>query len=92
MADQRETSWDYIVGSSTGTLFTTERKWINKINRLKEVYPDKVDILKQNRDGSILVRIPSSWFKISPPRQSNLSDEQKEAARQRLAKARENKR
>lgn len=81
MADQRETSCDHIAGEKTSTFYSSEQKWINKLNKLKEKYPDEVQIVSRTED-SILVHIPHTWFKISPPRQ--MSDEQKQAAGERM--------
>jgi len=87
----RETVWEYVAGSDTGTFYTAQQKWINKIYQLKKKFPDVVDIRHENEDGSLVVHLPSSWFKISPPKTMNLSDEQRQAARDRLAAARNNK-
>lgn len=83
MSNLRETAWNHIAGEQTGTFYTAEQKWINKIMDLKETHPDEVDIRHINPDGSIVAHLPISWFKVSQPRK--VSDEFREEARARLA-------
>ncbi len=90
MADFKETCVEYLDVDPHATFCSAERKWINKILKLKETYPDEVDIREypENNDGNILAHIPKSWLKISPPRQVNYTEEQRVAAAERLASAR----
>lgn len=61
-----------------------ERKFITKVRKLKEKYPDKVRIIKESdeSDGCIYCELPVEWFKLYPKRE--VSDEQKEKARVRM--------
>lgn len=61
-----------------------ERKFITKVRRMQEKYPDKVRIIKQpeDNDGCIYAQVPVEWFKIGPKR--TVSDEQKEKSRVRM--------
>ena len=62
-----------------------ERKWINKIHKLREQYPSVVTILAEpeDNDGCIYARInDTSWLKLSPKRQ--MSEESKAAAAARM--------
>lgn len=63
-----------------------ERKYIALIHKLKELHPDEVVIKSEPEDnyGMIVATVPKSWVKISPPRRVNMTDDQKEAARQRM--------
>lgn len=83
----RETSLDHIAGQNTYTFFTSEAAMINKIMKLAEEYPDDVEFMAKNCDGSILCHVPKNWVKIQPPRK--LSDEQRENARKRMLNIRE---
>ena len=58
-----------------------ERRFITKIRKLKEKYPEQVRIIKQpeDNDGCIYCQIPVEWFKVAPKR--SVSDEQKEKSR-----------
>jgi len=78
----RETTWSHIQGEVTGTLYTAENKWINKIYKWKQQYPDQVDIKHINEDKSIVVHIPAKWFKVSPTKR--VSEKNKIAAKERM--------
>lgn len=82
MAEQRETYYNYIAGNDFATIGSSEQKWINKIKRAQEQNSDKVHIIAENPDGSIVAHCPPNWFKWSPPKK--MSEEQKQAARERM--------
>ena len=44
----KETSIERIVGEEKCTLYTSERKFISKIEQYKEIYPDLVDFEKNS--------------------------------------------
>lgn len=44
MKDFHETALNYLVEDEYMTFCTCEKKWINRINKLKEEHPDDVDI------------------------------------------------
>lgn len=89
MNDIRETSIDHVSGEDYAILFTSERKWINYVYKLKESHPDEVDIRHVNDDGSLIVHIPASWMKIKPKKKVVLTDEQIEASKARLERGRQ---
>ena len=81
--DEKETSVGYIVGDKYVSVSTDERKYINKILKYKENYPDDVVIVYQNKDGSITANLPQKWFKFpSPPK--SMSEENKQKVAQRM--------
>ena len=90
MSDIKETSIDILGTDNHATFCSSETKWINKILKLKEANPDKVDIryMPEDNDGMIVTHIPKNWIKVSPPRKREWTDEQREAAAERLASAR----
>ena len=67
-----------------------ERKWITKIMKLKEKFPDLVTILAapEENDGCIYAKLPADWLKIQPKRATTLSDDQIVALKERLLIAR----
>lgn len=75
------------------TLFVSSdhQKWINRIRKLSEQYPDDVTIKNrpEENDGCICATMPSEWLRISPPRKVDLSEEQKAELSERLRMARE---
>lgn len=90
MADFNETACDYLTCDDHATFCSSETKWINKILKLREQYPNEIKIqeLPEDNQGMLLAHIPKSWFKISPPRKREMTDEQREEAAKRLANAR----
>lgn len=90
MPDIKETCVDYLDVDNHAVFSSAERKWINKILKLKESHPDEVTIrhYPDKNDGIIIADIPKSWLKISPPRQVNYTDEQRAAIAERMASAR----
>ena len=66
-----------------------ERRWITKIRKLKEKYPDDIDIIAEpeTNDGCIYCRLPSRWLKIQPKR--IYSEERKQEMIAQLKRGRE---
>lgn len=92
MTDFKETAINYIIGEKHCTYYTAERKRITKLMKQAEQYPDEVKIVSTNEDGSVVAHIPLKWFKAPTPSQKRvMSDEQRQAARERFAIARAKK-
>ena len=93
MAELKDTCVSYTNEDEHAFFSSSETKWINKITKLQQEHPDKVKIVytPEENHGMIYAHIPKSWFKISPPRQVNYTDEQRAAMAERLAAAREKK-
>jgi hypothetical protein len=74
------------------TLFVSSdhQKWINRIRKLSEQYPDDVTIKHrpEENDGCICATMPSEWLRISPPRKVEMSEERKAELSERLRMAR----
>lgn len=70
-----------------------ERKIISRIRKLKQEYPDEVDIIKepQDNDGCIYATVPARWLRISPPRKVVTTEEQRMAMRERLRNMRKSR-
>ena len=69
------------------TVSFCQEKWINKVKKLKENYPDDVEIIAENEDGSICAKLPAKFLKLSPPKK--VSEEQRQAASERFRKMHE---
>lgn len=85
-----ETSFNYC-SREAGFFSSDERAWINKVHKLKEKYPDQVTILAEpeNNDGCIYAKMPVKFFRLQGPAQrAELTDEEKETIRERLAQYR----
>lgn len=81
--DCNENVIEWITGAHTITCTFTQRKFISKVHKLKEKFPDKVHILAENTDGSIVVRLPIKALKLSII-ERDLSDEQREEMSRRF--------
>lgn len=85
-----ETCFNYC-DSKEAFFSSDERKWIVKVRKLAETYPDEVQIIKQpeDNDGCIYCKLPSSYLKFKTKRP--MSDKQKQEATERLVVARAKK-
>lgn len=90
--DNKENMVEFLTGQKTCTVSFTNQKHINRIKKLYEERKDDFTYLVENQDGSICAKIPLKWIKINPGSKEGrvMTEEQKEAARLRFAKAREN--
>ena len=84
---------EFIFGTRTATVTFTNQKHINRIKKIYEERKDDFKYFKENTDGSVCAKIPLKWIKINAGSKTGrvMTEEQKEAARIRLQKARENK-
>ena len=84
---------EFISGTRTATVTFTNQKHINRIKKIYEERKDDFKYFKENTDGSVCAKIPLKWIKINAGSKTGrvMTEEQKEAARIRLQKARENK-
>lgn len=79
---------EWYTGVKTASLTIGQNGWISKVKKLKERFPEEVEIW-ENKDGSIFAHVPLSWIKINPKRV--LSEEQRAEYAERLKKARDAK-
>lgn len=88
--ENTENMIEFISGTRTATVTFTNQKHINRIKKLYEERGDEFKYLKENTDGSVCAKIPLKWIKINPGSKEGrtMTEEQKEAARIRLAEAR----
>ena len=83
---------EWTTGAKRGSVTFSQRKWVSKILKYAEDYPEDIKIEFQNKDGSVYAHVPISWFKLSPPRKGReFTEEEREAAAERLRVAREKK-
>lgn len=78
-----ETSVEYIKGERYLTWYSDEPKWANRIRQLAA---DNADVQIVSDDGEgVLAHCPVSWFKPpKPPIKRNMTDEQRQAAAERM--------
>ena len=85
--NNNENCVEFLNNQKTMTVSFCSQKWITKIKKLSQSNPDDVEIIAENKDGSICARLPIKYLKISTPRK--VSDEQRQAASERFKKLRE---
>lgn len=81
--DCRENAIEWYNGQDIITITLSQKKFINKVLKLAEDFPNEVKIDKINEDGTLLAHIPLKYLRISRPRE--LSEEERKAAAERLA-------
>lgn len=88
--ENTENMVEFISGTRTATVTFTNQKHINRMKKLYKERKDDFKYFKENTDGSICAKIPLKWIKINAGSKEGriMTEEQKEAARIRLANAR----
>lgn len=84
MAREIDTGISSTITDGIYSISSDETRWINRIHKLKEMYPNDVDIVcePETNDGSIYALVPAAWVKINPPK--TVSEEQKQAFIERI--------
>ena len=85
--NNNENCVEFLNNQKTMTVSFCSQIWITKIKKLSQSNPDDVEIIAENKDGSICARLPIKYLKISTPRK--VSDEQRQKASERFKKLRE---
>ena len=69
---------------------SNEKRWINRIMRLKHDHPDEVDIqqVPDNNGGYIMAGVPKEWFKLTPPKKVFYSTTMRKQIGERLKASR----
>ena len=91
MAELRENAIEWYNGQDTMLVTLNQGRFINKVKRLAKKFPQRVQIVAENSDGSLLARLPLSALKLNLSEPRELTEEQKEANAKRLAESRERK-
>ena len=84
-----ENSLEFLRDAKTMTVSFSQKRFISKVRELAEKFPDDVEIVAENVDGSIVAHMPVSALHLSIIRK-NITDEQRKAATDRLMRAKEN--
>lgn len=81
-----ETCFNYC-DSDKAFFSSDERRWINRVHKWAEDKPEEVRIIAEpeNNDGCIYCQIPVNYLHIYPPTKRELTEEQKNDLRERLA-------
>ena len=85
----QENAIEWIRNSNIATVTFSQGRYITKIKKLAEKYPDDVKITAENSDGSIVAHIPVRYIKISNAKKE-LTDEERKAIAERLSGSKTN--
>lgn len=88
MTDEYENAIEFLDGQKTAAVTLHDRRLRNRILKLAEQHPDEVSVIcrPEENNGFLFAHIPLKWLRIQPPKQ--MSEEQREKAKERLARAR----
>lgn len=75
--ENNENMIEWLTNQHTITCSFTQTKWINKAKALAKKHQNKVKIVKENKDGSLIVKMPIKALKLSII-ERELTDEQRE--------------
>lgn len=85
-----ETCFNCLASEDFCSIYTTERWCKTKILEWLKTRPNEVWDFKELNDGGVTCKVPKSWMmKVNPRATRNFSEEQKQAAGERMKKARE---
>jgi len=77
---------EFIENEKRATVTFSQGRFKTRIRKLAAEHPEECQVVKENKDGSLLAHIPVSWIKISPVKE--VSEEQRERARQNMLRMR----
>lgn len=63
--DMKENAIEWITGDETVTATFTQKKFINRIRRMSQTHGKLVEIVAENKDGSIMCKFPLSAIHIT---------------------------
>lgn len=81
--DFGENNIEFFRNADRATCYFSQGRFISKIRKLAEKYPDECEIVGENKDGSIVAHFPVKWIHISNVKRE-MTDEQREAAAERM--------
>lgn len=84
---------EFVKNADMATVTFCQTRFISKIRKLAEMYPGECEIIAENKDGSILARLPVKWIRISKITKAakEYTEEEKREFVERLQQARKDK-
>lgn len=73
---------EWLRDGRTATLSLTQGRYISKVMKLAKSNPEECQVIAENKDGSVCVKVPIGWIKVNPPKQ--YTEEQKKEMASRL--------
>ena len=87
-----EVTVEFVKGEKYLTWYSDDFATIRHMKKLRDEYPDEVDIGAEE-DDYMTMRVPINWFREPKPKaKREMTEEQRLAAKERLANARSLKR
>lgn len=90
MEKNNENAVEFYNGDKTCTVTFTNVRMCNRMKKLHEKNPDKFERFVLNEDGSVYARIPLKWLKITAPRETNYTEEERIEIANRLKAGKKN--
>lgn len=92
MEQIKETAFDWTSRDKRGYFTSNEQALIQKMMLYGETRPEEVTIIKtpETNGGYLMAKIPKTWMSVKPPHKKNLTVEQREDIRKRLAESKKN--
>lgn len=84
-----ENNIEFLRDAKIATCSFSQGRFISKMKKLAEKYPDECQIVAENKDGSIVAHFPVKWVKISKREGRTLTDEEKKVKAEQLRLYRE---
>ena len=88
MADYRENCIEWLNGQDTISVTLSQGRYVSRVRKLAEKYPDLVQILAENDDGSIFAHMPLKSLKLNIISPKELGNDEKEKLVERLTRGR----
>lgn len=85
---ERETIINFNEEEKTASVYTHNSSLRRRLDQLLKSHFNEITVIRSGDDYTEYI-VPKKWIKVSPPRQ--MSDESKEAAKNRLAAYRQSK-
>jgi len=61
----KENVIEWITGKQVATVTLSQPRYISKVKKLAKNHPEEVQILHQNKDGSVVARVPLKAVKLN---------------------------
>lgn len=77
---------EFLRNQERATITLCQPRFITRIRKLAQEYPEECKIVVENQDGSIMAHIPTKWIKFNPSLQ--LTEERRKEMAERMRSVR----
>ena len=84
---ENENMIEFLDNDKKATVTLHDMRLKNRVLKLAEEYPDEVTIkaMPERNHGYLVAHVPKKWVKINPPIKREMTEEQKDVLRERVA-------